>query len=167
MNNNFNVSNLLSPHGNYVPNQFEVYAYNKGAGVYGYYFKSYNSIVCFKSNIIILYDNYDYSMTTSKYLNVFVGMTSKEATKKINDISEKVILLNDNIINNLIEKVKTKFIILKQKNYYQYNFNDDYSSLKNNEIKILKYLIVKDKKYIIDEEKQGVVNYITNKLLNC
>jgi len=68
--------------GRSIPNQCIVYA-NKGT-----YFQSYNSVIA-----LIPYDPtlptqidekmWDYSKTTGKYRNIFLGETKKETEKKI------------------------------------------------------------------------------------
>jgi hypothetical protein len=74
-----NVSNITNNNGNKVPNQFVIS--DNGAN----YFQSYNSIIVKRSNGKIELDSYywDYSRTTSKYRNIFLGETTKETQKKI------------------------------------------------------------------------------------
>jgi hypothetical protein len=74
-----NVSNITNNNGNRVPNQFVIS--DNGAN----YFQSYNSIIVKRSNGKIELDSYywDYSKTTSKYRNIFLGETTKETQKKI------------------------------------------------------------------------------------
>jgi hypothetical protein len=74
-----NVSNITNNNGNKVPNQFVIY--DNGAN----YFQSYNSIIVKRSNDKIELDSYywNYSKTTSKYRNIFLGETTKETQKKI------------------------------------------------------------------------------------
>jgi hypothetical protein len=68
------VSNLLSSSGNKVANQFIIETDNK------IFFQSYNSMIAEVSNGKIYLDPvyYKYSKTTSKYLNRFLNMNSKE-----------------------------------------------------------------------------------------
>jgi hypothetical protein len=75
-----NVSNITNNNGNRVPNQFVIS--DNGAN----YFQSYNSIIVKRSNGKIELDSYywNYSKTTSKYRNIFLGETTKETQKKIN-----------------------------------------------------------------------------------
>jgi hypothetical protein len=74
-----NVSNITNNNGNKVPNQFVIS--DNGAN----YFQSYNSIIVKRSNGKIELDSYywNYSRTTSKYRNIFLGETTKETQKKI------------------------------------------------------------------------------------
>jgi hypothetical protein len=74
-----NVSNLSSPRGNDVPNQFEIQTPTAT------YFQSYNSIIVKKEGgITYLDENYwNYSRTTSKYRNLFLGETTKQTQQKI------------------------------------------------------------------------------------
>ena len=68
------VSNLLSSSGNKVANQFIIETDNK------IFFQSYNSMIAEVCNGKIYLDPvyYKYSKTTSKYLNRFLNMNSKE-----------------------------------------------------------------------------------------
>jgi hypothetical protein len=67
--------NMKSRNGNYVPNQFEIYTDD------GVYFQSYRSIIAFKpcGGKTQLDETYwDYSRTTSKYLNQFLRVSGKK-----------------------------------------------------------------------------------------
>ena len=64
------VYDMSSPKGNRVANQFEIYDKK------GRYFQSYNSIIVFINNKgQVFLDKYywDYSVTTGKYRNQFLG----------------------------------------------------------------------------------------------
>ena len=63
------VENMRSTRGNFVPNQIIVYDNEKT------YFQSYDSIIVMIKNGITYLDNYywDYSVTTGKYRNAFLG----------------------------------------------------------------------------------------------
>lgn len=85
------VSNLESNRGNKIPNQFEVSTEN------GVYFQSYDSVIAFIPNdgkIQLDAKFWDYSKTTAKYRNIFLGETTKETQQKIN--SGNYILTNLN-----------------------------------------------------------------------
>lgn len=73
------VNNLLSSSGNKVANQFVIETDNK------IYFQSYNSMIACveKSKIYLDPVYYKYSKTTSKYLNRFLNMNSKEVQEAI------------------------------------------------------------------------------------
>ena len=78
------VSNLTSSRsGREVANQFEI------ATADGVYFQSYSSIIAFiprNSNefkIMLDANNWDYSVTTSKYRTQFLGYNTKEVKEKI------------------------------------------------------------------------------------
>lgn len=73
------VFNLESPNGNKVTNQFEIIHNGKR------YFQSYKSIICVVENGVVTLDEYywNYSRTTSKYRNIFLGETTKETESKI------------------------------------------------------------------------------------
>ena len=70
---------MLSTNGNRVPNQFIIN--NNGEE----YFQSYNSIIAKKSKGKIYLDDifWDYSVTTGKYRNDFLGEGIAETRKKI------------------------------------------------------------------------------------
>ena len=75
------VNNLQSRNGNNVPNQFEIID-NEG----NIYFQSYSSIIVKKSTDGKVYldkNKWDYSVTTGKYRNLFLGETKKETVAKI------------------------------------------------------------------------------------
>jgi len=74
------VCNLESTRGNTVSNQFEIITPE------GRYFQSYRSIICFiPGNGKIQLDRvyWDYSKTTGKYRNIFLGEDKKTTEKKI------------------------------------------------------------------------------------
>ncbi len=74
------VENMTSNNGNNIPNQFIIV--NNGRT----YFQSYNSIIVCKgvSGKIELDEYYwDYSKTTGKYRNIFLGENKSETQKKI------------------------------------------------------------------------------------
>ena len=73
------VQNMTSNNGNKIANQFIIYDNDKT------YFQSYNSIIVKKDtlNNKIYLDSYfwDYSTTTSKYRNIFLGEKKKDTQK--------------------------------------------------------------------------------------
>lgn len=74
------VKNMQSPKGNTIANQFVIYANN------GKYFQSYNSVIALidNNNNIVLDEYYwDYSITTSKYRNIFLGETTEQTRYQI------------------------------------------------------------------------------------
>ncbi len=73
------VSNMTSSRGNVVANQFII----EDKGIV--YFQSYNSIIAKSSRGKITLDRHywDYSTTTGKYRNQFLGETKKETQAKI------------------------------------------------------------------------------------
>lgn len=77
-----------------VKNQFRIDT-SKGS-----YFQSYNSIIVFrkftKNGAKIYLDNYywDYSSTTGRYRNQFLGEDKKETEKKIKSGEYKLVNLN-------------------------------------------------------------------------
>lgn len=74
------VSNLCSNRGNKIPNQFLIRTEN------GSYFQSYKSIIVFIDNTGQVWLDpvyWDYSNTTGKYRNIFLGETKKETQSKL------------------------------------------------------------------------------------
>jgi len=73
------VRNMVSNNGNTVPNQFIIVDNDIT------YFQSYESIIvkidCGK--VYLDRDKWDYSRTTGKYRNIFLGEAKKETEKKI------------------------------------------------------------------------------------
>ena len=70
---------MTSSKGNKIANQFEIYDKK------GRYFQSYNSIIAFINNKGQVYlDEYywDYSVTTGKYRNIFLGDYGIEETRE-------------------------------------------------------------------------------------
>ena len=87
------VQNMVSHRGNDIPNQFEIRTKN------GVFFQSYDSIIAFipkdRTKKIKLDKFYwDYSKTTGKYRNMFLGEDIKETTRKIKE--KKYLLTNLN-----------------------------------------------------------------------
>lgn len=83
-----NVENMSSPNGNAVPNQFIIYCDN------GRVFKSYNSIIAIVlDGKTYLGEDWDYSQTTGKYRNMFLGETKEETERKIKS-GEYILLEN-------------------------------------------------------------------------
>jgi len=85
------VYNLTSPRSNKeVPNQFEIQTPD------GTYFQSYRTIIAFRGadKVYLDRDSWNYSTTTSKYRNQFLGETTKETKQKIK--SGEYILTNLN-----------------------------------------------------------------------
>ena len=91
------VENMTSNNtGRKIPNQFIIYnvtkelSFTKDNNNYhgfftGVMFQSYKSNIVFKASGKIFLDSYywDYSKTTGKYRNQFLGETKKETEKKI------------------------------------------------------------------------------------
>ena len=84
------VSQMESSRGNSIANQFEIFTDE------GIFFQSYNTIIALKSKGKIYLDenSWDYSMTTGKYRNIFLGEDKKATQKKIK--SGEYILTNLN-----------------------------------------------------------------------
>ena len=100
------VSNMISNHGNAVPNQFVITDNNSNA-----YFQSYKSIIARRINssdtIELDVNFWDYSATTSKYLARFLGVPNKEIKQKVKSGEYALVDLNstplkDNCLKPLI-----------------------------------------------------------------
>jgi hypothetical protein len=89
---NLKVKNMTSDYGNIIANQFEIRTPK------GVYFQSYDSIIIFINNKgQIFLDRYywDYSPTTGKYRNQFLGEDIKETRRKIRSKEYKLKDLNE------------------------------------------------------------------------
>lgn len=90
------VQNMSSARGNTVPNQFIITDGNTK------YFQSYDSIIVkieygLGRKAVYLDKNFwDYSVTTGRYRNIFLGETTKETKKKIET--------GEYILTNLMEE---------------------------------------------------------------
>ena len=88
------ISNMISSKGNAVANQFIIHTPEAT------YFQSYDSIIVkttFEDDKRVVYlDEYywDYSQTTSKYRNWFLGETTKQTQEKIDKGIYKLVDLN-------------------------------------------------------------------------
>jgi hypothetical protein len=85
------VTNMTSKKGNQVPNQFRITESNGDE-----YFQSYKSIIVKRSEGKITLDDYfwDYSKTTSKYRNDFLGEGVAQTRSKIASGEYKLANLN-------------------------------------------------------------------------
>ncbi len=93
------VRNMTSQHGNNIANQFiiESVEHNStGDDVPIVVFQSYDSVIVLKrfGKVILDRNKWDYSITTGKYRNQFLGETKKETQAKID--SGEYILANLN-----------------------------------------------------------------------
>lgn len=72
------VENMTSHNGNKIPNQFIIRDGSRRI------FKSYDSIIAVIENGKVILDSqkWDYSTTTGKYRNIFLGDSSKKETEK-------------------------------------------------------------------------------------
>ena len=89
------VSNKTSKAGNRIANQFIITDAENNC----VYFQSYDSIIAkidYKQNGRVYLDEHywDYSQTTSKYRNIFLGGTTKDCQSKIDSGEYKLINLN-------------------------------------------------------------------------
>ena len=91
MKNKVKVRNMMSNNGNFIPNQFEIYTNG------GRYFQSYHSTIVFIDNngkVFLDENDWDYSRTTGKYRNIFLGENMSEPRKKIKTADYELIDLN-------------------------------------------------------------------------
>ena len=85
------VKNMVSSKGNPIANQFIIMT------EHGDYFQSYDTIIAFKDkkgNTILDIDKWDYSQTTGRYRNDFLGEGIGETRRKINSGEYKLENLN-------------------------------------------------------------------------
>lgn len=74
------VENMKSKRNNDIPNQF-ILSFSNGR-----VFQSYSSLIIYKTGgKIYLTDKWDYSTTTGKYRNLFLGEDKKETERKIKE----------------------------------------------------------------------------------
>lgn len=84
-----------------VKNQFKIRVKTESASQCGFdtvFFQSYDSIIVkqdFKGQIWLDENYWDYSRTTGKYRNLFLGENKKETLKKIKDGTYKLANLNE------------------------------------------------------------------------
>ena len=91
MKNKVKVRNMRNNNNNLVPNQFII---STDEGVY---FQSYNSTIVFvdeESKVFLDENDWDYSRTTGKYRNIFLGEHMSETRKKIKTGEYELIDLN-------------------------------------------------------------------------
>ena len=89
---NIKVLNMTSPQGNKIANQFVI------ATPEGSYFQSYNSVIAFINNegrVFLDKNKWDYSTTTGKYRNIFLGEKKDLTEKRINNNNYVLIDLNN------------------------------------------------------------------------
>jgi exopolysaccharide biosynthesis protein len=89
---NIKVLNMMSSQGNKIPNQFVI------ATPEGSYFQSYNSVIAFINNdgqVFLDRNKWDYSTTTGKYRNIFLGENKRLTEKRINNNNYVLIDLNN------------------------------------------------------------------------
>jgi hypothetical protein len=88
------VENFKSDKGNYVPNQFIINDDENNLE----YFQSYKTMIAkidwFKNKIYLDENFWDYSVTTSRYRNKFLGLNTKEIKSKIKNNVIQLINLN-------------------------------------------------------------------------
>ena len=85
------VLNMKSSRGNKVPNQFIIWTEEEQ------FFQSYQTIIGKRDNegnVFLDQNRWNYSVTTSKYRNQWLGMNTKEVKKAIDDGTIKLINLN-------------------------------------------------------------------------
>ena len=102
------VQNMKSAKGNSISNQFIIedatytrFIPDNGFSTYiGDFFQSYESIIAFKSKgcskgiVLLDKETWDYSVTTGKYRNIFLGEKKAETERKIESGEYKLVNLN-------------------------------------------------------------------------
>ena len=86
------VLNMISAKGNKIANQFVISTRE------GSYFQSYNSVIAFINNegrVFLDRNKWDYSTTTGKYRNIFLGENKRLTEKRINNNNYVLIDLNN------------------------------------------------------------------------
>lgn len=86
------IANMIGHSGNAVKNQFIVELDNGDR-----YFQSYQSVIVkISSNGVVFLDStyWDYSVTTGKYRNLFLGESKDETKRKIDSGEYKLVNLN-------------------------------------------------------------------------
>jgi hypothetical protein len=78
LNNLPKVENITSNRGQEVKNQFEVYT-----SEYRLFISYKSPIAMFKGGKVYIFSDWDYSKTTGKYRNMFLGETKAETLKKL------------------------------------------------------------------------------------
>ena len=76
------INNMTSDRGNTIPNQYVIRLDNCDV------FQSYETVIAIRDydldEVYLNKEYYDYSKTTSKYRNKYLGLTTKETEQKIN-----------------------------------------------------------------------------------
>ena len=87
------VTNMTSTNGNSIPNQFIIETEDY------IFFQSYETVIARKrrtdGQIALDSNSWDYSKTTGKYRNIFLGETKKETERKIKEGVYVLAPLND------------------------------------------------------------------------
>lgn len=100
---NIKVSNMVSSSGNKVPNQFIIRAKTQSENQIAFdtvYFQSYDSIIAevnytpLGKTVFLDEEFWNYSVTTGKYRNIFLGETKKETQAKIDNGTYRLVNLN-------------------------------------------------------------------------
>ena len=89
--------NFKSAKGNFIPNQFIIIDHDGTE-----YYQSYRTIIAVRAingKIFLDEDSWDYSRTTSKYRNEFLGEKTKETKEKIKSGEYK--LTDQKSLNNI------------------------------------------------------------------
>jgi len=92
--NTMRIENMTSSRGNKIANQFEIHDHDNNVA----YFQSYNSIIVkndAEGQIWLDKNKWDYSVTTGKYRNLYLGENKAETLKKIKSGVYKLTDLNN------------------------------------------------------------------------
>ena len=93
---NITVRNIQSNQGNPIANQFKIITYDKHGIPMIAYFQSYKSIIVKQQRGLTQLDKkyWNYSPTTSKYRNIFLGEDRKATEAKIKSGEYQLVDLN-------------------------------------------------------------------------
>lgn len=92
MKTNVKIENMTSRNGNDIPNQYIIRTDE------GTFFQSYKSVIAFEAKdgtIQLDADKWDYSVTTGKYRNQFLGEDKKQTEAKIKSGVYTLVNLNN------------------------------------------------------------------------
>ena len=99
------INNMISDKGNTIPNQYVIRLDNCDV------FQSYETVIAIRNydyvngkyEVYLNKEYYDYSRTTSKYRNKYLGLTSKEVKEKIK--AKEFFLITDNKMESKFKEV--------------------------------------------------------------
>ena len=95
------INNMISDKGNTIPNQYVIRLDNCDV------FQSYETVIAIRdydlNEVYLNKEYYDYSNTTSKYRNKYLGLTTKETEQKIK--AKEFVLVNHKDMEDKFKEV--------------------------------------------------------------